>query len=414
MNTQTGEPTAVSFEVTNHGTAGVQSVAYEVSVGTDEASMKTVLVGSQELALQPIFGDAASIDITLPAVAEKGAYQWAVAITSVNGEPNEDVSPSTTARLAVYNTLPVHRAVLEEYTGTWCGYCPRGFVGLEEMNRLFPNDFIGISYHNGDPMEITSDFPSNVEGFPDAWIDRWYQTDAFCGDENYGTFGIDKAWKTVCDVFAPAAVEVGSSWTDAQTLHCQAVVTFPVAQEDCPYEVAFALVADGLTGTGSSWAQSNYYGGNEGWPSSMDQFTQGGSKVIGLIFNDVLIARSSRDGLPGSLQAPIEEDVAQHAFFDFDLSQISEVIVPADKQKLRVVALLIDSRTGNIVNANKAQAGSASTTSIQQAPTDGNAVVARVDYYDLQGRRVQAPAKGLLIRVETLRDGTLRSSKVRF
>lgn len=409
INTKTGEPTVISFDVANHGAAGVQNVEYTVSVGTTE-----VLRNKADLSLNPVFGDIASVDFTLPPMESKGAYEYSVNITSVNGQPNEDPTATSTASLNVYNTLPVHRAVLEEYTGTWCGYCPRGFVGLEEMNRLFPEDFIGISYHNGDPMQITTDYPSNVEGFPDAWLDRWYQTDAFCGDEDYGTFGIDKAWKEACSIFAPAVVEVGSTWTDENTLHCLASVVFPIASEECPYEVGFALLADGLTGTGSSWAQSNYYTGAEGWPSCMDPFIQGGSKILGLVFNDVLIALSSKAGIPGSLQAPIEEDVAQTVTFDFDLSQISQAIVPADRTKLRVVALLIDTRTGAIANANKAQAGSASSTDVRFLPADASEVLERVEYFDLQGRRIVAPAGGIILRQETLRDGTRRIRKVRF
>jgi hypothetical protein len=66
------------------------------------------------------------------------------------------------------------------------------------MNRLYPNDFIGVSYHNADPMEImdSNSFPSDVAGFPDAWLDRVHETDAFAGDLDYYSyqFGIDQAW----------------------------------------------------------------------------------------------------------------------------------------------------------------------------------------------------------------------------
>ena len=403
LNGQTGEPTTLTFEVVNYGAAGTSAIDYTINVnGQTLSATATPKLGAT-------FGARAQVTTTLPSMSQKGNYPYTITIDKVNGMPNETTDARATGTLKDYNTLPKHRAVLEEYTGLWCGYCPRGFVGLEEMNRLFPDDFIGISYHNGDDMQITTNYPSNVAGFPDAWIDRVMQTDAYCGNEDYGTFGIDKAWKERCQVFAPAAVGVSSEWTDDNTLRATAHVTFPLAADECPYKVGFALVADGLTN--ESWAQSNYYAGQAGWPSNMNPFTSGSSNVYGLTFNDVIIDSSADRGIEGSLTAPIEEDVEQTFSYDFDISKISQKIVPADRTKLRVVAMLIDSQTGQIVNAHKAQAGQTST-GIQSAASAGK-VVRSVRYFDIQGRPVSLPARGLFIKAETLNDGSLRTTKVR-
>ena len=315
-----------------------------------------------------------------------------------------------------YNTLPRHRAVVEEYTGTWCGYCPRGFVGLEEMQRLYPEDFIGISYHNGDPMEVTSNFPSPVNGFPDAWLDRVVQTDAYCGFSDYGTFGIDRTWLNRCEVFAPASIEIETAWTDEQqtTLSATAYATFPIEQATCPYELGFVLVANGLTGTTSSWNQSNYYSGQTGWPSSMDLFTKAGSSVSGLVYNFVMVDRSGKAGIEGSLTAPIEADVAQSYTYAFDVESLGTTLVQ-HKDQLTVVALLINKETGEIVNANKATAGTSSlTTGVARPATSVDDVVEHTCYYDLHGRRTKQPQQGLYIKAETLRSGQLRTAKVAF
>lgn len=404
-NVQTGQPQEASATIVNHGAAGITSIDYSVTFDD-----KTIIDQQHlDLDIKPIYGASAQVTFTLPAAEQKGVYPYTVSIDKVNGETNEETAKES-ANVNAYTTLPVHRAVLEEYTGTWCGYCPRGFVGLEEMNRLYPKDFIGVSYHNGDPMAVTNDYPSPVDGFPDAWIDRWYQTDAFCGDEDYGVFGIDKAWAYCCSIFAPAAVEVSSAWSDEQTLTATAHVTFPLPSEVNPYRVGFLLTADGLSGTTSEWSQSNYYGGDSGWPSTMDLFTQGSSNVSGLTFNDVVIHCDANRGIEGSLTAPIEEDVAQQASYTFDLSRIRPDLIPADRTKLHVVALLIDSQTGRIVNANKAAAGNSSAAAI--AATTAEKVVQSVHYTDLQGRRIASPRHGLYIRTETLRDGTVRTRKV--
>lgn len=412
----TGEVTSTTVELINHGTAGVKSFDYTYEIAGLTGERHVTLSGSR--ALPGIAGRSTTFTVQLPAVEQKGAYPVTISITKVNGVDNEDVFPSGQGIANLYNTLPKHRAVLEEYTGTWCGYCPRGFVGLEEMNRLYPDDFIGISYHNNDPMEIMSSaqFPSDVPGFPAAYIDRNISTDAFCGNGAQGTFGIDAVWKSACEIPAPAEVDAEAVWTEDSVLRATSFVTFPVAREDCPYEVGFCLVSDGLTGTGSKWAQSNYYSGESGWPASMKTFTSGSAYVQGLTFNFVIVARSGKDGITGSLHAPIEADVTQTFDYSFDLREIvntSGQPVVQDKNKLSVVVLLLDKATGRILNANKVQAGSSTVNDIKTIATTASKRVVSVAYYDLSGRRTVMPQGGIYIKAETLQDGTVRTTKVR-
>lgn len=52
---------------------------------------------------------------------------------------------------------PVKRVVLEEMTGTTCPNCPRGILGIENLERIFGDKFIPISLHtySGDPYSST-------------------------------------------------------------------------------------------------------------------------------------------------------------------------------------------------------------------------------------------------------------------
>jgi len=405
VNVKTGDDFNLMFDVTNHGAAGSSTIDYTIKVNGQEFN-KTAQTN-----LRPIFGDNTTISTQIPALTEKGRHPVSITINKVNGVENEATNPMGENRVNAYNIMPKHRAVLEEYTGLWCGYCPRGFVGLEEMNRLYPEDFIGISYHYDDAMEITRKYPSSVAGFPDAWLDRIYETDAFCGDAQYGLFGIDKAWEKRCKEFTPAFVEVSTEWTNENTLHATAYITFPLEDSECPYVVGFALVADGLSDP--EWSQSNYYNGEVGWPASMDLFTKNSkSYVTGLTFNDVIIDSSADRGIEGSLSAPIEGDVPQTVDYDFDISAIKTSLVPADRTKLRVVAMLINTQNGVIVNANKAQAGSVSTGIKTVGST--SEVVKSVRYYDLQGRPALNPTQGIFIKAETMQDGKVQTGKVRF
>ncbi len=355
--------------------------------------------------------------VELEALPEIGHYDLTVKVTKVNGQLNEQADAVSTGSIEVISFLPVHRAVLEEYTGTWCQYCPRGFVGLEEMNRLYPHDFIGISYHNGDPMEITENFPSNVEGFPDAWIDRVRETDAFAGDLDYYNyqFGIDQVWLERCEVFAPANIDVSATYnTEKTAVTATSTVAFPYNVSNNKYLVTYVLTADELSGTSSDWAQVNAYAGAEGWPASMDIFTKAGSPVEDLKFNDVAIMAPDMFGMEGSLPETIPAEAPQTHTYTFNLAKAvstSNQNLVQDINKLNVVALLIDTETGAIVNANKCLV--TSLVGIAQFASEDDNNAASIEYFDIAGRKLSpAQATGVVLKKISYKDGSAKSLKI--
>lgn len=44
--------------------------------------------------------------------------------------------------------------VVEEGTGTWCGYCPRGTVAIKRMNEKYPDQFIGIAVQDDRGLSV--------------------------------------------------------------------------------------------------------------------------------------------------------------------------------------------------------------------------------------------------------------------
>ena len=63
--------------------------------------------------------------------------------------------------------------LLEEGTGTWCGYCPDGAQDISQSIDT-NKKALSASWHNGDPMEVSGDPFNNafITGFPMATIDR--------------------------------------------------------------------------------------------------------------------------------------------------------------------------------------------------------------------------------------------------
>ena len=83
-------------------------------------------------------------------------------------------------KIDIIATLPSSfskKAVVEDFTGTWCGYCPRlsyaASLVEEQTDKVF---VVGVHLANGDPMEndfgiaLATEF--SISGFPTAYIDR--------------------------------------------------------------------------------------------------------------------------------------------------------------------------------------------------------------------------------------------------
>lgn len=302
----------------NHGATGVKSIDYTYEYNGNTYTGRETFKDE----LSSVYGVQTSFEIELPVVDKKDYYLVQLKITKVNDNTNEDAENQLTQQVCIFDKLPKHRALLEEYTGTWCGYCPRGYVGLAAMNRLYPDDFIALSYHNSeskkkpDPMEVMpgSDYPSNITVFPSAWLDRTYQVDAYGGfDASSNQLGIDKAWKAVSGLLAEANIDVKAELNaDKTAVEAKAYVNFPLEINNARYGVEFVLVANGLKGTADGWTQKNYYAkGKNGTDFSepeFEQFIKADGNVSGLVFDDVAVATTRLTGENQYMPETIEED----------------------------------------------------------------------------------------------------------
>ena len=77
------------------------------------------------------------------------------------------------------------RVLIEEGTGTWCQWCPRGNVFSDQMTQDY--DAIPIAIHRNDDMEIPGTVSyfamTNITGLPNGNIDR---TQLFIDPLNWG------------------------------------------------------------------------------------------------------------------------------------------------------------------------------------------------------------------------------------
>ncbi len=406
-----GEAITVNASLYNHGTAAIQSgeYTYEINGVTGSATLNSRVRADH-------WGRSRDITIELPAIAEAGAYPLTVTLTKVNEVDNQDAAPARQGMVNIMDFVPVHRVLVEEYTGTWCGWCTRGLVAMHLLAETFGDDFIGVAYHNGDPMEImaSDEYPSPVSGFPSAYVERNYGVDPYYGFDQSG-FGIKDVVEYLMGELAVASIDVKADWADEAKTQVKAQVesNFVMNAAGSDYGIEVMLVEDDMFGeAGTSWDQHNYYAtmaDQYGSEPNLGQLCNMGETIEGYHFNDVLVATSGviDESLPEEIAANTPNTL-EHSFNVDDIYNTSYEPLVQNKEKLNVVAIIVDRATGKVINAAKAHVGTSAVNEIN----DEIKQVASTIYFDLTGRRVANPDAGIYVKVVRYTDGSQRSFKV--
>lgn len=81
------------------------------------------------------------------------------------------------AAVATSATAANRLVIGEEFTATWCGYCPSVADAMHQLHEARPNEFIGMMIHGGD--NYTTSWGNSrinfydVAGYPAVWMDGW-------------------------------------------------------------------------------------------------------------------------------------------------------------------------------------------------------------------------------------------------
>ncbi len=367
-NYQVGDESVLPITIKNKGENNITSVSYTITSNNDPSTATPeVTVPINNI----INGTTATFDVSFD-TSEPVRETRTVTITKVNGQPNDAPAADCVAsgQFTVVAFLFTRVPVIEEFTGTWCGWCPRGFVGMETAHEKYGDQVVLIAAHNGDPMEISDYDPvmSTVGGFPDAKANRATEFDP---NPDAIQSMIDQSMLEV----PVGMIQVTAQWDDEQmkTIKMDATTKFAFAEQNANYGIAFVLIEDGMKGTSSSWAQSNYYSGQSGYPSYMSWWCSQGSKVTGLEYNFVAVAAwQIASGFSGSVPTSFEAGEVMPFSYTADISTKTLI---QDKSKLKVAALLIDRGANKIINAWQTTINPYGYSPVVPGDVDGDGVV---------------------------------------
>lgn len=393
--TPSDEYVNVPIRLTNWGTNPVSQITYTLyDPDTNETSEPI------NMDFETPFADMLDVNIPIKPGTKIGESDVTLNITHVDGHFNEVTIPYTMITRSTVLQAPKKRVVFEDVTGTWCQYCPRGIAIMEYMERIHPDDFIGISIHDDEYMTTNAytELMSKWTGRPYITFNRYDKVNSYTGEGEYN-MAMNQTANFDINVKANFDESGNNIIVSTDVLPC-----LPTDDID-KYEVAYVLTADGLKN--DKWVQANRAGewdGIEGLPEEYAPFLGNVSEVSGLTFNQVAIASKGVEyGVEGSLTAPYTVGEMQHPTVTFE--NIAQHNLIQDRSKLNVCALIICSTidpntkavTKTVIdNAAKCRVGNDNPeTGIKEITDSADSAI--TGYYSLDGRRLSAPAKGVTI-----------------
>jgi len=220
------------------------------------------------------------------------------------------------------------KVLVEDYTGTWCGYCPRLAYNLEEA-EMQDSRVVGVGVHSGDVMETSATNPMEsaygVNGWPDGKINRnlnWNesisQVLSYVGDE------------------ADLGLAINST-LNGSTISVDVKINY--AAETSGNKLVVYLLEDGLL-----YNQANYMNGdpNSPWYQAGDPIVDfEHNNVLRMLFTDVF-----GDTIPDGTIATVDTN-------NFSAPVPSTI---QDTNNLEIVAFVIGSN-GTVINTQHAALG---------------------------------------------------------
>jgi len=203
-----------------------------------------------------ITSDVYTVNMTNNITLIGGINTGTATVYNVNNlGPDDDNSDDMMSIQIEAITPAVGKLVIgEEATGTWCGWCPRGAVALNWMDKDYEGYWQGIAVHNGDPMTDTDYdnglYPFHSGSYPSGVVDRTNNIDP-------GNFKQDFLQRIIIE---PNGIITNGAELNGNILKVSLTVDIQ-NNINGNYKLACVLVEDSVTGNSTQYNQSNSYSG---------------------------------------------------------------------------------------------------------------------------------------------------------
>lgn len=418
------------FYITNNSAKPITQITYSISVDGINGAEKSLDLSSPIESME-----TASLPFTT-AFEDEGVHSVELNLSKVNGNTNINKQSSAAYSIIALEKSADRVSVVEEQTGTWCGWCPRGHVALDLLNKQLGDKVVTLAGHfaNGesqvDPMNIYQLDENSTQaealadygfvamqlssmlgggGFPGAMFDRVVAADPYVGANTtkgkngtyeYGATDLVNLLKE--ENPSEADFSMTASWADDKNtdIKVDLTTTFNYNRFDSfPYGVAFVLSENGMTGKGATWKQLNYYsklagvnGASDFNNPDMAAWFKAGS-YVSTTYDNVVVQAWNPLGNAAIVDKSQTDIVKGEAIpFSTTLKVNSDLI--QNYNNLTLSALLVNLKSLAVVNAAKVVLGNCAA-GIEDVNSEANNNV--VSRYNVNGMRINGAQKGLNI-----------------
>jgi hypothetical protein len=334
----TGSGVTLGGTIFNYGSTPITSftVNYQQGAGPAVSDVKTGL----NIAPFTSYSFTHATPFVPSSVTNYPLSMW----VTVTGDNNHTNDSNGTSILGVA-FKPTKKILVEEGTGTWCGWCPRGTVFMDSLWKTYAGNFSLVAVHNADPMVVSAYdtwMGNQIGGYPEVVVDRRETTDPS---------DLVTIYNNQKDYFGYGSLTLGSLSVTGSTLSLP--VTFkPATNLAGDYRLVLVLTEDKVHGTTSGYNQANYYSS-----SSQNQPLVGAGRNWQTSPNPVpaaqmyydFVARSISPSVTGAANLPTA--MAYNQNYPYTFSNIT--IDPSwNVNNLRAVVLLIQGSNGQVLNSN--------------------------------------------------------------
>lgn len=417
------------FYVTNNSAKPITQITYHFTIDGEQQPEKTLDLSSPIESMETV-----SLPLTKK-FEDEGVHTIELTVSKVNDNENVNSATSATYSVIALEKSADRVSVVEEQTGTWCGWCPRGHVALDLLNKQLGDKVVTLAGHytnsesQVDPMNILGDnITSQAEafadygwvamnlssvlgggGFPGAMFDRLIAADPYVGintkKSKNGTyeFGATALVKAIQEkIPSEADFSMTASWADDKNTDIKVDLTTTFNYDrfgSFPYGVAFVLSENGMTGKGATWKQLNYYsklagvnGASDFNNPDMAAWFKGGS-YVSTTYDNVVVQAWNPIGNAAIVDKSQTDIIKGEAIpFSATLKVNSDLIQNYDN--LTLSALLVNLKSYAVVNAAKVVLGKCAA-GIEDVNSEANNNV--VSRYNVNGMRINGAQKGLNI-----------------
>ena len=418
------------FYITNNSAKPITQLTYSISVDGVNGAEKSLDLSSPIESME-----TASIPYTT-AFEDDGVHSVELNISKVNGNTNINKQSSAEYSIIALEKSADRVSVVEEQTGTWCGWCPRGHVALDLLNKQLGDKVVTLAGHfaNGesqvDPMNIYQLDENSTQaealadygfvamqlssmlgggGFPGAMFDRMVAADPYVGANTtkgkngtyeYGATDLVNLLKEGNP--SEADFSMTASWADDKNTDIKVDLTTTFNYNrfgSFPYGVAFVLSENGMTGKGATWKQLNYYsklagvnGASDFNNPDMAAWFKAGS-YVSTTYDNVVVQAWNPLGTAAIVDKSVTDIVKGEAIpFSTTLKVNSDLI--QNYNNLTLSALLVNLKSLAVVNAAKVVLGNCAA-GIEDVNSEANNNV--VSRYNVNGMCINGAQKGLNI-----------------